>query len=213
MLILRGARTAIARIGSMAFARREFGSGISANVDAMARVGLLYLRGGLWHGRRLLPSGFVAQAGTTVPRRCRAARGQPERVRQCVRPLRPALVEQRRRHPGRRPARRLLVVGPVRQPDRRDPQPGHRRRPRGQSWKRPTPGHYDVLRPFLGPIAASAGKTTTRLAAPNRGPAADDELPIQQDVNAVPRGAEMPRVVARHHQRVVRGGPQNRIRP
>ena len=30
--------------------RREFGSGISANVDAMARLGYLYLRGGRWQG-------------------------------------------------------------------------------------------------------------------------------------------------------------------
>ncbi len=47
--------------------RREFGSGISANVDAMARVGLLYLRGGMWNGKRILPEGFVKQAGMTVP--------------------------------------------------------------------------------------------------------------------------------------------------
>ena len=47
--------------------RREFGSGISANVDAMARIGLLYLRGGSWKGSRILPEGFVAEASTTVP--------------------------------------------------------------------------------------------------------------------------------------------------
>lgn len=40
-------------------ARREMGSGISANVDAMARIGLLYLRGGRWGGQRLLPRDFV----------------------------------------------------------------------------------------------------------------------------------------------------------
>jgi CubicO group peptidase (beta-lactamase class C family) len=54
--------------------RREFGSGISANVDAMARVGLLYLRGGMWNGRRILPEDFDRQAGTTVP----AVVGLPE---------------------------------------------------------------------------------------------------------------------------------------
>ncbi|MCA9052277.1 MAG: serine hydrolase [Planctomycetaceae bacterium] len=47
--------------------RREFGSGISANVDAMARIGLLYLRGGVWDDQRILPADFVQQAGTTVP--------------------------------------------------------------------------------------------------------------------------------------------------
>jgi len=42
-------------------ARREFGSGITANVDAMARIGYLYLNGGEWEGAQLLPSSFVAQ--------------------------------------------------------------------------------------------------------------------------------------------------------
>ncbi|MDA1315209.1 MAG: serine hydrolase [Acidobacteria bacterium] len=41
--------------------RREFGSGVHANVDAMARIGYLYLRGGEWDGRQLLPSAFVKQ--------------------------------------------------------------------------------------------------------------------------------------------------------
>jgi CubicO group peptidase (beta-lactamase class C family) len=47
--------------------RREFGSGISANVDAMARIGYLYLRDGVWNGERLLPAGFSAEAGSSFP--------------------------------------------------------------------------------------------------------------------------------------------------
>ncbi len=43
---------------------REFGSGIHANVDAMARIGLLYLRGGRWKDRQLIPAGFVQQVRT-----------------------------------------------------------------------------------------------------------------------------------------------------
>lgn len=39
--------------------RREFGSGIQANVKAMARIGLLYLRRGLWNGQRILAPEFV----------------------------------------------------------------------------------------------------------------------------------------------------------
>ena len=39
--------------------RREFGSGISANVDAMARIGYLYLRGGKWKRRQIIPKAFV----------------------------------------------------------------------------------------------------------------------------------------------------------
>jgi len=46
---------------------REFGSGISANVGAMARIGYLYLRGGNWRGKQIIPGSFVDMARTTVP--------------------------------------------------------------------------------------------------------------------------------------------------
>lgn len=46
--------------------RREFGSGIHANVDAMARIGYLYLRRGRWQDQQILPDHFVAQARKTV---------------------------------------------------------------------------------------------------------------------------------------------------
>ncbi len=46
--------------------RREFGAGISANVDAMARIGYLYLRRGQWRDRQILPAWFV-DAARTVP--------------------------------------------------------------------------------------------------------------------------------------------------
>ncbi len=42
--------------------RREFGSGISANVDAMARIGYLYLRGGRWKDKQIIPREFVELA-------------------------------------------------------------------------------------------------------------------------------------------------------
>jgi len=45
--------------------RREFGSGISANVDAMARLGYLYLRRGRWQGKEILPEWFIDAARTT----------------------------------------------------------------------------------------------------------------------------------------------------
>ncbi|MBN2474477.1 MAG: serine hydrolase [Pirellulales bacterium] len=48
-------------------ARREFGSGVHANVDAMARIGLLYLQRGRWGGRQIIPRGFVEAAAGTVP--------------------------------------------------------------------------------------------------------------------------------------------------
>jgi CubicO group peptidase (beta-lactamase class C family) len=42
--------------------RREFGSGVHANVDAMARIGFLYLRAGRIRSGQVLPSDFVALA-------------------------------------------------------------------------------------------------------------------------------------------------------
>jgi CubicO group peptidase (beta-lactamase class C family) len=47
--------------------RREFGSGISANVDAMARLGYLYLKKGQWVGQQLIPKDFVEAASHPVP--------------------------------------------------------------------------------------------------------------------------------------------------
>ena len=46
-------------------ARREFGSGIGANVDALARIGLMMARGGRWEERQILPSSYVQSAMTT----------------------------------------------------------------------------------------------------------------------------------------------------
>ncbi len=54
--------------------QREFGSGIRANADAMARIGYLYLRGGEWKGRRIVPQNFVDLARTAIP----AVVGLPE---------------------------------------------------------------------------------------------------------------------------------------
>lgn len=138
--------------------RREFGAGISANVDAMARFGLLWLRGGEWNTQQILPRDFVNQARTTVP-------GVPEL------PVRnPADYGQAARHYGLLWWNNadetiegvpldtywswglydsLIVVMPT-----LDIVVARA----GQSWKR-TQGadHYEVLKPFLLPIAAAAG--------------------------------------------------------
>ena len=47
--------------------RREFGSGIHADVEAMARLGWLYRNGGEWDGKRLLPADFVERASHPLP--------------------------------------------------------------------------------------------------------------------------------------------------
>ena len=46
---------------------REFGSGVHANVEAMARIGYLYLRRGRWRDQQLVPADFIDRARTTVP--------------------------------------------------------------------------------------------------------------------------------------------------
>jgi len=47
--------------------RREFGSGISANVDAMAKIGYLYLRRGKWAGAQIIPESFVGTVSKPFP--------------------------------------------------------------------------------------------------------------------------------------------------
>ena len=46
---------------------REFGSGISANIDAMARIGYMYLRGGRWNGQRIIPQKFMDTVRIAIP--------------------------------------------------------------------------------------------------------------------------------------------------
>lgn len=47
--------------------RREFGSGIHANVRAMARIGFLYLHHGKIRNRQIIPESFVNMARAPVP--------------------------------------------------------------------------------------------------------------------------------------------------
>ena len=47
--------------------RREFGSGVYANVEAMARIGRLWRDGGVWEGKRILDSDFVERASGPLP--------------------------------------------------------------------------------------------------------------------------------------------------
>ena len=46
---------------------REFGSGISASVNALARIGYLYLRNGRWRAAQLIPESFVTEVRNTQP--------------------------------------------------------------------------------------------------------------------------------------------------
>lgn len=136
--------------------RREFGSGVHANVDAMARFGLLYLRRGRWKDQQVITANFVDQARTTV----KQVLGLPE-------------VDAKRygnasdhygllwwnNADGTLPNvprdaywswglyESLIVVLPS-----LDIVVARA----GKSWKREWNGHYDVLAPFLDPIVAAA---------------------------------------------------------
>jgi CubicO group peptidase (beta-lactamase class C family) len=56
---------------------RELASGISANVNAMARVGLLFLNKGDWNGQRVLSEEFVERVHTPLPENASLTLDQP----------------------------------------------------------------------------------------------------------------------------------------
>jgi CubicO group peptidase (beta-lactamase class C family) len=58
--------------------RREISSGIDASVDAMARIGYLFLRRGVWDGQRLLSESFVDLVRTPRPETAAATNAEPQ---------------------------------------------------------------------------------------------------------------------------------------
>jgi CubicO group peptidase (beta-lactamase class C family) len=56
---------------------RELASGLDANANAMARVGLLFLRKGVWNGQRVLSEAFVNQVHTPLPENAALTLNQP----------------------------------------------------------------------------------------------------------------------------------------
>jgi CubicO group peptidase (beta-lactamase class C family) len=56
---------------------RELASGIQANTNAMARVGLLFLRKGMWNGQRVVSEAFVNQVHTPLPENANLVLNQP----------------------------------------------------------------------------------------------------------------------------------------
>jgi CubicO group peptidase (beta-lactamase class C family) len=140
--------------------RREFGSGISANVDAMARIGYLYLREGDWQGKQILPRVFVREASRPVP----DLKGLPE--------VDPTLHGNASDHYGLlwwnnadgtlenvpRDAywswglydSLILVIPSLDIVVSRA----------GKSWQRNWDGHYDVLKSFFEPIVASVAEAS-----------------------------------------------------
>jgi CubicO group peptidase (beta-lactamase class C family) len=150
--------------------RREFGAGISANVDAMARFGLLWLAGGEWKDAQVLPSDFVDQVRTAVPN----VPGLKVRV--------PEQYGRASSHYGMLWWNNadesieglpldtywtwglydsLIVVMPTLEIVVARA---------GQSWKRTkSADHYDVLKPFLLPIVAAGREKLNGRSAPAPG--------------------------------------------
>jgi hypothetical protein len=148
--------------------RREFGSGISANVDAMARIGYLYLRGGRWDGRQIIPETFVAATGTAVPPLCGLPEIDPERYGNASDHY--GLLWWNNADGTLEGVPRdafwswglydsLIVVIPS-----LDIVVARA----GKSWKRKWDGHYDVLKPFLEPIVASVDSRAARSGSSRR---------------------------------------------
>jgi CubicO group peptidase (beta-lactamase class C family) len=136
--------------------RREFGSGISANIEAMARFGYLFLRRGEWNGQQLLPADFIDQVRAPPP----SSRHLPV--------LKPGEYDNAAAHYG------LLWWNNADASLKGVPQDAYWSwglydslivvipsldivvSRAGQSWKRAKGApHYAVLEPFLAPIAES----------------------------------------------------------
>ncbi|HSI34219.1 MAG: serine hydrolase [Phycisphaerae bacterium] len=154
-------------------ARREFGAGIGANVDAMARVGLMMLREGRWGERQILPADFV--------RRC----GRPEARFADV----PVDADEMKVHGKAPPHYGLLWWNNADGTLANVPRDAYWSwglydslivvipsldlvvARAGKGWARKAgAGHYEVLGPFLGPIVAAAGAAETKRADGGKSP-------------------------------------------
>lgn len=146
--------------------RREFGSGIHANVNAMARIGYLYLRGGRWGETQIIPSDFVDRARTTDPSIADLPVRDAERYGGASAHY--GLLWWNNADGALAGVPRdaywswglhdsLIVVMPS-----LDIVVARA----GSDWSRDWSGHYDVLRPFLVPIVASVRRAAAHPAAP-----------------------------------------------
>jgi CubicO group peptidase (beta-lactamase class C family) len=145
--------------------RRELGSGIHANVDAMARIGLLYLWGGRWKEKQIIPEELVGQVGRTPG----AVRGLP--------------VLEHEKYAGASNHYGLLWWNNNDGTLKNVPRDAYWSwglfdsfivvipsldivvARAGESFKGEFASHYDRLVPFLEPIAESAGQSSTRPSA------------------------------------------------
>jgi CubicO group peptidase (beta-lactamase class C family) len=136
--------------------RREFGSGFHANVHAMARIGYLYLREGRWRDQQIIPGDFVRLARSPSkevaavevfndPNHGNASKHYSMLWWNNGDGTIPALPRDAFWSWGLYDSL-ILVVPSLDLVVARA----------GQSWKRTSDEHYDVLKPFFEPIALAA---------------------------------------------------------
>ena len=168
--------------------RREFGSGFSANVDAMARIGYLYLREGRWQNQQILPAEFVRLAR----RPAKEITGLPEHDETHGNASEHYSMLWWNNGDGTIPGvprdafwswglfdSQILVIPSLDLVVARA----------GKSWARTSSEHYDPLKPFFEPIVASIRdfetRGTTKSTAPSSPPYPASPV-IQQVVWAPP---------------------------
>jgi len=148
--------------------RREFGSGISASVDAMARIGYLHLRRGRWGPDQILPADFVDLARVPHPTSRDLPVAQPEVYGAASSHY--GLLWWNNADGTLAQVPRdaywswglydsLIVVIPSLDLVAARAGGGWERRP---EWS----AHYDVLRPFLAPVAESVVEAAVPASAP-----------------------------------------------
>ncbi len=147
--------------------RREFGSGFHANVNAMARIGYLHLREGMWRGEALLPQDFVRAIHTPDPALAKLPVRLPEEYGRASAHYHLLWWNNFDGTIGGLPKDAfwswglydsLIVVVPS-----LDLVVARA----GNSWPRKKGAdHYDVLRPFLEPIAAAFPKQAPKPLQP-----------------------------------------------
>jgi CubicO group peptidase (beta-lactamase class C family) len=142
--------------GGKSVKRREFGSGFNLNVQAMARLGYLYLREGKWKDQQIIPAEFVRLArspqkeviGLEVfndPNHGNASRHYSLLWWNNGDGTIPALPRDAYWSWGLFDSL-ILVIPSLDIVVARA----------GQGWKRTSDEHYDVLKPFVEPIALAA---------------------------------------------------------
>jgi CubicO group peptidase (beta-lactamase class C family) len=173
--------------------RREFGAGIHANVDAMARFGYLHLRGGRWRDRQIVPRELIQLATGTQPRVVRLLVHQDSAAGQYgLAPQHYGLLWWNNADETLEGVpldtyiawglyEGLVIVIPSL--DLVIARAGPNR-----SWERTEEmGHYDVLKPFLGPIVESVRRGAGPSAVAGSARAPYPPSPVIRGIEWAPR--------------------------